>query len=62
MTQDHIKPYALTIDGAARYSGLSRSRLYDLIGAGELQTFKVGKRTMMQTAVLKAFIDKAAQR
>lgn len=61
MTQNHIHPYALTIDGAARFSGMARSRIYDLIAAGELKVFKIGKRTMILTAVLKAFIDRAAE-
>lgn len=61
MTQNHIQPYALTIDGAARFSGMSRSRIYELIKAGELKVFKIGKRTMMRTDMLKAFLDKAAE-
>lgn len=61
MTQNHIQPYALTIDGAARFSGMSRSRIYDLINAGHLKVFKIGKRTMMRTDTLRSFIDKAAE-
>lgn len=60
MTKAHIQPYAFTIDDAVRFSGLSRSRIYDLIGAGELETFKVGKRTMILAGVMKSFIDQAA--
>jgi len=60
MTNQPVQPYALTIDNAARFSGLSRSRIYELIGAGALKSFKVGNRRMIKAEDLKAFLDHAA--
>ena len=60
MTNQPVQPYALTIDNAARFSGLSRSRIYELIGAGVLKSFKVGNRRMIKAEDLKAFLDQAA--
>lgn len=60
MTSQQVQPYALTIDNAARFSGLSRSRIYELMGTGSLKSFKVGSRRMIKAEDLKAFLDHAA--
>lgn len=60
MTIQPVQPYALTIDNAARFSGLSRSRIYELMGAGELKSFKVGNRRMIMLDDIKSFLDQAA--
>lgn len=60
MTAQSIHPYALTIENAARYSGLSRSRIYELMAAGDLNWFKVGSRRMILTEVLKSYLDRVA--
>lgn len=60
MAGQTVQPYALTIDNAARFSGLSRSRIYELMGAGDLKSFKVGNRRMIMLNDMKAFLDKAA--
>lgn len=60
MAGQTVQPYALTIDNAARFSGLSRSRIYELMGAGDLKSFKVGNRRMIMLNDIKAFLDQAA--
>lgn len=60
MTIQPVQPYALTIDNAARFSGLSRSRIYELMGAGDLKSFKVGNRRMIMLDDIKSFLDQAA--
>lgn len=60
MSGQTIQPYALTIDNAARFSGLSRSRIYELMGAGGLKSFKVGSRRMIMLEDMKSFLDHAA--
>lgn len=60
MAGQTVQPYALTIDNAARFSGLSRSRIYELMGAGDLKSFKVGSRRMIMLDDMKAFLDQAA--
>ena len=52
-----LQPLAYSIKDASRVSSLSRSRLYELIAAGELQIRKVGKRTLIPVASLRALIE-----
>ncbi len=49
------QPLAFTIIDAVAYSGLSRSRLYDLMRAGDLPSLAVGGRRMIYRADLDAF-------
>jgi excisionase family DNA binding protein len=49
---------AYGIDDAAAALGLSRSRIYELIAAGEIAACKVGKRTIIPAAELTAFLDR----
>lgn len=53
MTTSRIEPLAFTVGDAVSYSGLSRSRLYELIRTNELPSFTVGGRRM----ILRASID-----
>jgi hypothetical protein len=47
----------LTIEDAVKASGLARSRLYQLMGSGELVTRKAGKRTLITGESLRNYID-----
>ena len=49
---------AYGIEDAAEAIGLSRSRLYELIGAGEIAACKVGKRTIIPVSELTAFLER----
>jgi len=51
-------PLAYGIEHAADALGLSRSRLYELIAAGEIAVCKVGKRTIIPVAELTGFLDR----
>lgn len=44
------------VTDAIAATGLTRSRLYELIAAGELQSFRVGRRRMITARALEAFI------
>jgi len=46
----------LTVNAACALSGMSRVRLYALMGAGALDYVKIGKRRMIRTADLEAFV------
>jgi len=48
-----IEPLTVRISTAVRITGLSRSRIYELIQSGELDTVKVGRATLVQYASLK---------
>lgn len=57
MRGHHIQPLAYSIDDACRVSSLGRTRLYQLINEGKLQVRKIGKRTLVPAASLRALID-----
>lgn len=45
-----------TVPEAVEYSGLSRSRLYEAMRAGELTAKKAGRRTLIPFAELEAYL------
>jgi excisionase family DNA binding protein len=49
---------AYGIDDAADALDLSRSRIYELIAAGEIAACKVGKRTIIPVTELTAFLER----
>lgn len=49
---------AYTIPDACAAIGVSRSMLYELIGAGEIRTIKIGTRTLVPASELSAFIER----
>ena len=51
----NILPVALTVARAVDYSGLSRSRLYDMMRRDELPSFQVGGRRMIYRSAIDAF-------
>lgn len=55
-----VEPYTLTIENAARYSGLSRSRIYELMSDNVLASFKIGRRRMIKAHDLKKLLDEIA--
>ena len=46
-----------TIEGAMRATGLGRTKIYALIGDGSLSKVKIGSRTLIPAASLRALID-----
>ena len=51
-----IEPLAYSVREACRVSSLGRTRLYQLIGEGRLEVRKVGKRTLIPAASLRALV------
>lgn len=49
-----IEPLTVRISTAVHLTGISRSRLYELIQSGELETVKVGRSTLIPFRSLKA--------
>jgi hypothetical protein len=49
-------PIAYTIPEAIRVSGIGRSRLYELIAAGNVDARKLGGRTLVLASSLRSFI------
>lgn len=51
--KETIEPYTLSIKDASRLLGLGRSTIYRLIGEGQLDTVKIGNRTLIKTASIR---------
>lgn len=51
-------PLAHTVPEACRRLGVSRSTIYELIKQREIRSFKVGKRTLVPDADLRAFVER----
>ncbi len=54
-------PIAFTVHDAVAYSGLSRSRLYDLMKSGDLPSLQVGGRRMIRRDALDAYFASLAK-
>lgn len=54
--QGGIEPVAVRIPQAAAMLGIGRSTLYLCIAAGEIDTIKVGRSTLVPVDSLKAFV------
>ena len=52
----------VTIATAADWLGLSRSKLYELLAAGELPTVRIGRSRRIAVTDLEAFIDRRRTR
>ena len=55
-------PLTVRIPEACRMTGIGRSKLYELIKAGEIETIKVGSSTLVLVTGLEAFLDKCRAR
>ena len=47
----------VSIKETAHVLGIKRSKTYELINAGHLETVKLGTRTLVRVASIKAFSD-----
>ena len=60
MSEPHIKrkiePFTVRVSTAVRLTGLSRSRIYELIRSGDLETIKVGRATLIPFRSLKSLV------
>jgi excisionase family DNA binding protein len=53
----NIQPKALSIEHACRVSGLGKTKLYELIGAGTLKSRKAGRRRLVLLTDLNEFLQ-----
>lgn len=60
--QKAIEPISVRIPTAVRMTGLSRSRLYELMKSGELEFVKVGGSTLILVASLVALVERRRTR
>ncbi|MEO1656716.1 MAG: helix-turn-helix domain-containing protein [Pseudomonadota bacterium] len=55
------EPYALSPTDAARALSVGRSTVYKLISQGDLETTKIGTRTLVTTRSIKALAEPKTQ-
>lgn len=48
-----------SVEGAMRYLSCGRTRLYELIGEGQIEARKCGRRTIVEVASLDRYLDNA---
>jgi excisionase family DNA binding protein len=53
-------PITVRVREACRLSGIGRSKLYELIAAGEIETIKVGTITLVPVISLTRFLQRKA--
>lgn len=51
------QPLAYSVADACKVSSIGKTRLYALIAEGRLEARKIGKRTLIPAASLRALID-----
>lgn len=58
--QNPLEPARLTvrIPTAMEMLGIGRSKLYELIGSGEIETIKIGKATLVVVQSLHGFVGR----
>ena len=56
VTTPQIEPICVKVNEAARMIGVGRTKLYELIAGGEVETVKLGKSTRVITASLHRLV------
>jgi len=59
MAEVRMEPLTIRVSAAVKLSGLSRSRIYELIQSGDLETHKVGRTTLIPYRSLKHLVTGA---
>ena len=52
-----MEPIATSVNGAAKALSIGRTTIYELINSGKLETVKLGRRTLIKTASIRALIN-----
>ena len=55
--QRPVEPICVRVNDAARMIGIGRTKLYELISSGELETVKIGRATRITTASLHKLVE-----
>jgi excisionase family DNA binding protein len=53
---EHPRPLLITIEEAARLLSLGRSKVYELVAAGEIPSVKVGTARRVSYSALEAWV------
>lgn len=52
-----MEPLVVRIPDACRMIGVGRSKLYELLAAGEIEAVKIGARRLILLASLRGFVE-----
>lgn len=52
-----MQPISVSVNHAAQLIGVGRTKLYELINAGDVAVIKIGRRTLVKTASLRALTE-----
>lgn len=55
----HI-PYLCSISDAATALGIGRTKTYEMLNSGELESIQIGTRRLVKMESIQAFIERAA--
>jgi uncharacterized protein YdaL len=55
----HLEAIGYSINDAVTVSSIKRTKLYELIAAGKVETTKIGKRTIVKADSLRRLIEGA---
>jgi excisionase family DNA binding protein len=55
-------PICVRVNDAAQMIGVGRTKLYELIAAGEVETIKLGNATRITTASLRDLVRRRCER
>lgn len=56
-----MSPIAVSVAQACELAGLSKTKIYELIGAGRLAKVKIGRRTLIKVDSIRALLNEGAQ-
>lgn len=52
-----MDPLTVTVAGARAALGIGTTKIYELIGRGQLRTVKIGRRRLIRTESIRDLID-----
>lgn len=52
---------AVSVNEAARIIGVGRTSIYSMIRDGQIETLKIGRRTVVKTSSLRRIIDQGGR-
>lgn len=52
-----MDPLAISIDETTKVLGLGRTSIYGMIADGRLETFKLGRRTLVKTDSIRRLVE-----
>ena len=57
-----MEPILTSVADAAQMLGLGKSKIYELIHEGDLETVFVGRRRLVKIASIRGFVDDSTKR